>query len=130
MMDAFLAREAATVHQRVRRCDHVRSLAGHAPRLRLELFSMLGLWPVPEKTPLQARVTGTVERDGAVIIEKLHFQSRPGLYVTGNLYRPKDSRGRLPTVLYVCGHAPQGRDGCKTGSSNTGCGMPGTDTSA
>ena len=49
-----------------------------------------------------------------VVIEKLHFQSRPGLYVTGNLYRPKTSTGRLPAILYVCGHLSKGRDGCKT----------------
>ncbi len=90
------------------------------PRLKRELFSMLGLWPVPEKTPLQAKVTGTVERDGVVVIEKLHFQSRPGLYVTGNLYRPKDSQGRLPAVLYVCGHASKGRDGCKAAFQDHG----------
>src|SRR5262245_20181683 len=58
------------------------------PRLRQEYLDMLGLWPLPEKTPLYATVTGTLERDG-VVIEKLHFQSRPGLYVTGNLYRPR-----------------------------------------
>src|SRR4051794_3871193 len=51
------------------------------PRLRREYFDMLGLWPLPEKTPLHATVTGTVER-GDVVIEKVYFQSRPGLYVT------------------------------------------------
>src|SRR6266581_4762573 len=55
------------------------------PRLRREYLDMLGLWPLPEKTPLQAKVTGTLEHEG-VVIEKVHFQSRPGLYVTGNLY--------------------------------------------
>ena len=34
------------------------------------------------------------------------FQSMPGLYVTGNLYLPKEITGRLPTVLYLCGHSP------------------------
>ncbi len=81
---------------------------------------MLGLWPIPEKTPLDATVTGTLERDGAVVIEKLHFQSRPGLYVTGNLYRPKASAGRLPAILYVCGHTPKGRDGNKTAFQDHG----------
>src|SRR4051794_20482355 len=74
---------------------------------------MLGLWPLPEKTPLHVQTTGTLERNG-VVIEKVDYQSRPGLYVTGNLYRPRRSRGRLPAVLYVCGHSNRGRNGNKT----------------
>ena len=94
------------------------------PRLRQEYLDMLGLWPLPEKTPLKATVTGTLEHAGAVI-EKLHFQSRPGLYVTGNLYRPKASGGRkpsdkLPAILYVCGHSNRGRDGNKTAFQDHG----------
>lgn len=56
------------------------------------------------------------ERSG-VVIEKLHFQSKPGLYVTGNLYRPKVNEDKqtpakkYPTILYVCGHSGRGRDG-------------------
>ena len=38
-------------------------------RLKAELFQMLGLWPVPERTPLHARVTGTLDREGPVVIE-------------------------------------------------------------
>jgi dienelactone hydrolase len=89
------------------------------PRLRQEYFDMLGLWPLPEKTPLNAKVTGTLER-GEVVIEKLHFQSRPGLYVTGDLYRPKKITGKLPAVLYVCGHSDKGRDGNKTAYQHHG----------
>ena len=90
------------------------------PRLRQEYFDMLGLWPLPEKTPLKATVTGTLEHAG-VVIEKLHFQSRPGLYVTGNLYRPKESgAAKLPAILYVCGHANRGRDGNKTAFQDHG----------
>jgi cephalosporin-C deacetylase-like acetyl esterase len=54
------------------------------------------------------------------VIEKLHFQSRPGLYVTGNLYRPKKASGRLPAILYVCGHSGRGRDGNKTAFQDHG----------
>ena len=59
------------------------------PRHYQEYMDMLGLWPIPEKTPLKAVVTGTIEAHG-VVVEKIHFQSKPGLYVTANLYRPKN----------------------------------------
>jgi cephalosporin-C deacetylase-like acetyl esterase len=90
------------------------------PRLKRELFQMLGLLPLPERTPLEARLTATVQRDGGVVIETIHFQSRPGLYVTGNLYRPGEAKGKLPAVLYVCGHAGRGRDGNKTAFQDHG----------
>ncbi len=61
--------------------------------LKRQYFDMLGLWPVPEKTPLNAQVTGTLERDNFTV-EKVHFQSKPGLYVTGNLYLPKKSNSQ------------------------------------
>jgi len=71
---------------------------------RRQLREMLGLDPLPERTPLEAVVTGKVEHD-EFTVEKLHFQSRPGLYVTGNLYVPKQLEGPAPAILYVCGHA-------------------------
>ena len=91
------------------------------PRWKEQYFYMLGLWPLPEKTPLRARVTGTLSGDGYVV-EKLHYQSRPRLYVTANLYRPASipAGQRLPAVLYVCGHSNQGRDGNKTAYQSHG----------
>jgi dienelactone hydrolase len=74
------------------------------PKYRAQLFEMLGLSPLPPKTDLHPTVTGQLEREN-IIVEKLHFQSLPGLYVTGNLYLPKNSTGPLPTILYVCGHS-------------------------
>ena len=59
---------------------------------RAELAGMLGLSPMPERTPLNAVKTGETAGDGFVV-EKLHFQSRPGLYVTANLYRPAQEAG-------------------------------------
>ncbi|OWK38368.1 alpha/beta hydrolase family protein [Fimbriiglobus ruber] len=89
------------------------------PKLKEQFLDMLGLWPLPEKTPLKAVVTGTLER-GDVVVEKLHFQSRPGLYVTANLYRPKAAGKKLPAILYVCGHSNRGRDGNKTAFQDHG----------
>lgn len=70
---------------------------------RRQLHEMLGLDPLPEKTDLRPEITGRVEHD-EFFVEKLHFQSRPGLYVTGNLYVPKKIDQPLPAILYVCGH--------------------------
>ena len=64
---------------------------------------MLGLSPLPERSPLNATVTGTLERDDYVV-EKVYFESLPGAFVIGNLYRPAVVEGRLPAVLYLCGH--------------------------
>ncbi len=82
---------------------------------RRQLFEMLGLDPLPERTPLEAVVTGRLEHE-EFTVEKLHFQSRPRLYVTGNLYLPKERTGPCPAVLYLCGHAPVVTDGVSYGN--------------
>lgn len=85
------------------------------PVLRQQLFDMLGLDPLPRRLPLQPVVTGVVEHP-EFVVERLHFQSLPGLYVTGNLYRPVQQAGPLPTVLYVCGHGQVKKDGISFGN--------------
>ncbi len=78
------------------------------PQARRELLYTLGLDPLPKRTPLKARVTGTLRRP-KYRIEKVVFQSSPGLYVTGNLYvpnKPNDPATQRPAILYVCGHSP------------------------
>ena len=91
------------------------------PEYREQYFYMLGLSPMPEATPLQATITGTFSGEGFVV-DKLHYQSRPHLYVTANLYRPaKIPEGqRLPAIVYVCGHSNRGRDGNKTAYQSHG----------
>ena len=71
---------------------------------RRQLLEMLGLDPMPERTPLEPVITGKTEHE-LFTVENLHFQSRPGLYVTGNLYVPKNIEKPLPAILYVCGHS-------------------------
>ena len=87
---------------------------------RAQLADMLGLSPMPEKTPLQPVKTGEFTEDG-IVVEKLHFQSLPGLYVTANLYRPAPSGPaegqKFPAILYVCGHSNMnGKDGTSLGN--------------
>ncbi|MBI3279915.1 MAG: acetylxylan esterase [Acidobacteria bacterium] len=69
-----------------------------------EMRDMLGLRPWPQRTPLNVRSTGTLDK-GAYTIEKIAFESMPRIYVTGNLYVPKKRGGRVPAIVYVCGHS-------------------------
>jgi dienelactone hydrolase len=77
-----------------------------ATELRQQLLVSLGLWPMPEKTPLNPVVHSPIERDGYTI-EKVFFASLPGHYVTGNLYRPTGRvAGKRPAILTAHGHWP------------------------
>ena len=80
-----------------------------ARQVREQLLVANGLWPMPEKTPLNPVIHGKIERDGYTI-EKVYFSSMPGHYVSGNLYRPtKKVDGKRPAVLNPHGHWPNGR---------------------
>ncbi|TWT51511.1 Acetyl xylan esterase (AXE1) [Thalassoglobus neptunius] len=85
------------------------------PEYVQQLQQMLGLSPWPKRTPLNAKVTATHKRDG-VIVENISFESKPGLYVTGNFYRPETQTERLPAILYVCGHARVSENGISYGN--------------
>ena len=106
-----------------RRLGRIRDLDTHCPfsppptltewqqraaALRRQIQVALGLWPWPTRTPLNASVHGTIERDDYVV-DKVVFESVPGHFVTGSLYRPKNKPGRLPAVLSPHGHWPGGR---------------------
>lgn len=61
-----------------------------------------------EKTPLNPRTTGTIDR-GAYRIEKVIFESHPEIYVTANLYVPNGRKGPFPGVLAPLGHTRNGK---------------------
>lgn len=83
---------------------------------REELFEMLGMPPDRPRTELQAKTTGAQIHED-VTIENVVFQSRPGLYVTANFYRPTVApETPLPAILYVCGHSPQSENGIHFGN--------------
>jgi len=83
--------------------------------LRRQLAEMLGLYPWPERTDLKPVVTGKLDHE-FFTVEKVHFQSRPGLYVTGNLWIPKNLTAPAPAILYVCGHGNVKKDGVSYGA--------------
>ncbi|MCG8648600.1 MAG: acetylxylan esterase [Pirellulales bacterium] len=76
--------------------------------IRRRILVSQGLWPEPTKSPLHAVVHGRVERKDYVV-DRVFFESIPGHYVTGSLYRPKNKSGPLPAILSPHGHWNKGR---------------------
>jgi dienelactone hydrolase len=72
--------------------------------VRSKLLSALGLDPLPERTPLDPNIAGTVDK-GSFRVHALTFKALPGFYCTANLYLPQDGKEKHPGILYVCGHA-------------------------
>src|SRR5207248_9058224 len=73
MIDKYLAKETARISQKV--FDGAKNLdewKAKLPRLRQEYLDMLGLWPLPDKTPLHVTFTSTIERPEGVVIDTLH----------------------------------------------------------
>lgn len=100
------------------RLDELQTLNGYFPFQRVEnteqwqrrrseikrrLLISQGLWPEPSKTNLNAVVHGRVEQDDYTI-DRVYFESIPGHFVTGSLYRPKQFEGKIPAVLCPHGH--------------------------
>jgi dienelactone hydrolase len=66
------------------------------------------LWPMPEFEPVEAVIHGRVERR-EYTVDRVYFESAPGLFVTGSLYRPREATGKLPAILSPHGHWSNGR---------------------
>jgi len=82
-------------------------------RVKRQIQVANGLWPMPTATALNPVVHGLVDR-GDYTVERAYFESFPGFYVTGSLYRPtgdtgKNKDGRRAAVLCPHGHWNNGR---------------------
>lgn len=78
----------------------------HVKQTRARIADCFG--PFPERTPLNPRVTRVVERE-TYQIENVILESRPGFFVTANLYVPKARKFPLPGVVGSCGHSINGK---------------------
>ena len=108
VQEYFVARVREIAEKRAAERAKIRSRAA-VLRLRAAVRRKLRacFGPRPRKTRLNARVTGLVKRRHYTI-EKIIYESRPGLVVTANLYRPR-REGPLPAVLGACGHSNNGK---------------------
>ncbi|MEM9703512.1 MAG: twin-arginine translocation signal domain-containing protein, partial [Planctomycetota bacterium] len=107
--EAKFGPHARRIKEELAAVDLPEAAAAHAADVRKRLAKSFG--PKPERTPLNAKVVRTLDRDG-YRIEALTYESRPGLLVTANLYLPDatpENPGPFPGVLGVCGHAGLGK---------------------
>ena len=76
--------------------------------LREMLLLRAGLWPLPEKMPLNAKIFDVRQGDGFTVA-KVYYESLPGFLATGNLYKPTKGKGPFPAVICPHGHWKYGR---------------------
>ena len=63
----------------------------------------------PARTPLNAKVVSVVRKE-RYRIEKILFESMPGIFVTANFFVPEGGAVPRPAVALSCGHAHEGKD--------------------
>lgn len=88
--------------------DSLEQWQARAQQLRKQVQFAAGLLPMPERTPLNAKIFGRIENKD-YSIEKVYIETLPGFYLAGNLYRPLGRSGRFAGMLAPHGHAQYGR---------------------
>lgn len=109
MYDHYYERALAAVKrrdERIRRITDRASAEEYVREVKVKLADCFGSFP--ERTPLNPRVTGELKTD-KLLIDKVLFESRPGLWVTGLFYRLRDVSDKRPGVLMVCGHSDEAK---------------------
>lgn len=112
MMQRYLRRQAQVHFDRWTADYEARTtraqIAEYQQRMRAMFVERLGGFP--ERTPLDAYTTGTVNRTG-YSVENIIFESQPGMFVTGSLFNPTsvEHPAPHPAVLVVCGHSANGK---------------------
>ena len=110
MLPARLAQEVnERLRQRAEVVARISTLDAIAARRKLVRATILeAIGGLPERTPLNARITGTLDR-GDYKIEKIVFESQPRFFVTANLYLPKKGSPPYPAILFPLGHEMGGK---------------------
>lgn len=97
----WLRSEAARHLSQRPKLANLAAVKSRAAAFREQVISNIG--GLPERTPLNARTVGHIEREH-FRIEKVIFESQPDFFVTANLYIPKRGKGPYPAILFPLGH--------------------------
>lgn len=100
-LPAWLRTEAGRHLAQRPQLKNLAAVKARAAAFRQQLIANIG--GLPERTPLNARTVGQIEREH-FRIEKVIFESQPNLFVTANLYIPKNGKGPYPAILFPLGH--------------------------
>src|SRR6202795_1624401 len=102
MLNSFIREQARQLRAKDQPPATLPAWQERRSKLRQAMFAAMG--PFPDKPcPLEAREVGVLKRQG-YRIEKILFQSRPDVWVTGTVYAPEPIQGKVPAVLVVHGH--------------------------
>ncbi|HEX5271479.1 MAG TPA: hypothetical protein VFW33_13375 [Gemmataceae bacterium] len=109
MLRAYLLAEAQKAFDARRAAVATLKTPGDVRKRQKELRAKFreALGGFPDKTPLHARVVGTIQRDG-YRVERVVYESRPDHHVTATLYLP-EGKGPFPAVLMPIGHSANGK---------------------
>lgn len=99
--EAALERFKSTYHDK-------ESWEKRAERIRIGIIEGAELSEIPKDTPLKPIIHSKRIYDGYTV-ENVAFESLPGFFVTGNLYRPIQKQASYPAILATHGHGPDGR---------------------
>jgi dienelactone hydrolase len=102
----FLAGEAfEMLESRAGKIAQIRTkddLLQRQAEVRKILWETIGTFP--EKTPLNAKITGTFTKNG-YRVENVIYESLPGFYVTASLFIPDKIKKPAPAILFCSGHS-------------------------
>jgi hypothetical protein len=79
-----------------------------AAAIRSGILKAAGLMPMPRRCALNP-ITHSLRRRRGYTVENVAFESLPGFYVTGNLYKPSRPAAKPPGFLCPHGHFPNAR---------------------
>ncbi len=109
MLDSYLKQQAyAAIERRKEAFEQLKSRAECREwQEQRRAFFLRQIGGLPERSPLNAEVVGTLQGEG-YRVENILFESRPGFHVTANLYLPSTA-APWPGVIVPCGHSHDGK---------------------
>ncbi|HOK56602.1 MAG TPA: alpha/beta hydrolase family protein [bacterium] len=111
MFDYFIKRTRKVYYERKKRLKDIKNRKDaekYQEYVREKIKKAFSPFPLSEKTPLNPKITGIIERNG-YRIEKIIFESMPSCFVTANLYIPEKFNPPFPAVVAPCGHSIEGK---------------------